>query len=75
MLPISSKQKAIVYFDLERKVLNAINDYLHTTNNKCFLEHDGFVCEKEINKEKLYVWVYNKTGFNINLEYNPLLKT
>lgn len=67
-LPISSKQKASVYFDLERQVLNASRDYLDRTNNKYFLEHDGFVCEKEINKEELSNWVKINTGFEIKLE-------
>ena len=72
MLPISSKQKAIVYFDLERKILNAIKDYIDKTNNQYFLEHDGFVCKEEINKEELSIWVYNSTGFIINLEHKVL---
>jgi hypothetical protein len=72
MLPISSKQKAIVYFDLERKVLNSIKDYMDKTNNQYFLEHDGFVCKEEINKEELYKWVHNSTGFIINLNHNVL---
>ena len=67
-LGIRSKQKAGVYFDLERKVLNASRDYLGRTNNKYFLEHDGFVCEKEINKEELSKWIYNNTGFVVELD-------
>jgi hypothetical protein len=67
-LPISNKQKAGVYFDLERKVLNTSRDYLDRTNNKYFLEHDGFVCEKEINKEELLNWIKINTGFDIKLD-------
>ena len=70
--PVSSKQKSGVYFDLERKVLNASRDYLDMTNNKYFLEHDGFVCEKEVNREELSKWIYNKTGFNIKLQHEVL---
>jgi hypothetical protein len=68
-LPISNKQKAYLYFDLERKVLNVIRDYLDRTNNKHFLEHDGFTCEKEIDVEELSKWVKINTGFNINLDH------
>lgn len=71
-LGISNKQKAGVYFDLERKVLNASRDYLDRANNKYFLEHDGFVCEREINKEELTNWVYINTGFTIQLDHNVL---
>jgi hypothetical protein len=73
-LPISNKQKAGVYFDLERKVLNVSRDYLDRTNNKYFLEHDGFVCEKEINKEELLKWIYINTGFNIKLDQECLVE-
>jgi len=71
-LPISNKQKAGVYFDLERKVLNSIRDYLDNTNNKYFLEHDGFVCEREINKEDMSNWVYINTGYEIQLDYKDI---
>lgn len=73
MLPISNKQKAYVYFDLERRVLNASRDYLDRTNNKYFLEHDGFVCQKEINKDELSKWVYINTGFDIKLDKKLLI--
>lgn len=68
MLPISNKQKAGVYFDLERKVLNASRNYLDRTNNKYFLEHDGFACEKEVNLDELSKWVKLHTGFLIKLD-------
>lgn len=73
-LPVSTKQKAGVYFDLERQVLNTTRDYLDRTNNKYFLEHDGFVCEKEINKEELSNWVKINTGFDIKLDSKQLHK-
>lgn len=71
-LPISNKQKANVYFDLERKVLDASRTYLDNTNNKYFLEHDGFVCGNEVNKEELCQWVYMNTGFKIKLDNKVL---
>lgn len=68
VLPISNKQKSMVYFDLERQVLNSIRSYLDNTNNKYFLEHDGFSCVNEVNKEELSKWVKMNTGFNIQLD-------
>jgi hypothetical protein len=40
--PMSSKQKWNIYFDLERTVLSCVREYLTDTNNKHFLEHDGW---------------------------------
>lgn len=71
-LPISNKQKAGVYFDLERKVLNSSRDYLDKTNNKYFLEHDGFTCEQEVNIDELSKWVKINTGFDIKLDHKIL---
>jgi len=68
MIPISSKQKWSVYFDLERQVLNEIREFLRETNNKHFLEHDGWSCESEIDLDVLTQRVYEKTGFKIELE-------
>lgn len=68
VLPISNKQKSVVYFDLERRILNASRDYLDRTNNKYFLEHDGFVCSNDLDSEDLSKWVYYNTGFIIKLD-------
>jgi hypothetical protein len=75
LLPISSKQKAGVYFKLERQVLNAIRNYLDNTSNKYFLEHDGWVCMDEIDRVSLIKWVKDSTGYHINLDYSSLLKS
>jgi hypothetical protein len=72
--PISAKQKSGVYFDLERKVLNSMRDYLDGSDNKYFLEHDGFVCSNEVDMDKLSKWVYDTTGYNIELEIKLLSK-
>jgi len=70
--PINSKQKAGVYFDLERKVLNSTRDYLDYTNNKYFLEHDGWVCTDEINVDELTKWIKNSTGYDVKLDSTKL---
>jgi hypothetical protein len=68
MLPISSKQKWARYFDLERQVLNAANDYFSKTNNKCFLEHDGWSTEMMVDEVALKAHIMNKTGFKIEID-------
>ena len=75
LLPISSKQKAGVYFDLERQVLNSVRTYLDITNNKYFLEHDGWVCTNDIDMYELIKWVKNSVGYNINLDRSVLYET
>ena len=66
--PISSKQKAGVYFDLERQVLNSVRDFMDRSDIKYFLEHDGWVCDKELDMKKLNKWIENSTGFVIQLD-------
>jgi hypothetical protein len=66
--PISSKQKAGVYFDLERQVLNSVTGYLKQTGNQYFLEHDGWVCTEQINQKELLEYIKNSTGFDIQLD-------
>lgn len=68
-LPISSTQKSNLYFDLERNVLNIIRHYLTMTNNKHFLEHDGFTSEKQVDIEELSKWVEMNTCHSIKLQH------
>ena len=67
-LPISSRQKWNLYFDLERQVLNAVKEYLDKTGNKYFLEHDGWSTQSEVNQQELIEWIHQKTGFIIQLD-------
>jgi predicted 2-oxoglutarate/Fe(II)-dependent dioxygenase YbiX len=71
-LGISSKQKWNLYFALEMQVLSAITDYLSKTNNKFFTEHDGWVCENEVDQISLRNFVRTKTGFDIELDLEIL---
>ena len=71
-LGISSKQKWNLYFALEMQVLTAITDYLTETNNKFFTEHDGWVCEREVDQISLRNFVWTKTGFDINFDLEIL---
>jgi hypothetical protein len=68
MLPISSRQKWGVYFDLERQVLNEIREFLLETNNRHFLEHDGWSCEQEVDQIALQQRIHERTGFRVEFE-------
>lgn len=68
LLPISSKQKWIRYFDLERKVINQVIKYLDLTNNKYFLEHDGWSCTDLVNTNELSDFVFANTNFRLEFE-------
>jgi len=69
---ITGKQKWNLYFALEMRVLSAITDYLTETNNKFFTEHDGWVCENEVDQISLRNFVRTKTGFDIELDLEIL---
>ena len=73
-IPISSKQKWILYFDLERKILDVVRKYLSETNNEYFLEHDGWTCVSEIDETDLIDYIRTNTGFNIKLSCEKLVK-
>ena len=68
LLPISSKQKWIRYFDLERQVMNQVIKYLNLTNNNYFLEHDGWSCTDIIDTNELSNFVFANTNFRTEFE-------
>jgi hypothetical protein len=68
LLPVSSKEKWMRYFDLERTCLNAVRTYLDKTNNKYFLEHDGWTCQQLIDINALTEFVFNTTGYQLKFE-------
>lgn len=74
MIPISSRQKWGVYFDLERQVLDSVRDYLVATSNKHFLEHDGWSCASELDQVALQQWICNQTGFVVEIELERSLE-
>lgn len=66
--PISSRQKWGVYFQLECDVITSIKKYIKEKQLKCFLEHDGWVCEQELDQQELLEWVRQQTGYEIRLK-------
>jgi hypothetical protein len=67
VLPISSRQKWGVYFDIERTVLNAVSDYLDSYDNGHFLEHDGWSCEDVVDTVAASAYIKAATGFEIEI--------
>lgn len=67
--PLTSKRKWNLYFEQERRVLNQIKTYLELTNNSCFLEHDGFVTQHEVDIDDLKSYIYNTTDYNLNFKH------
>jgi len=68
-IAISSRQRWLVYFDMERRVLDTVARYLELTENPCFLEHDGWTCRDEIEIDALSDYVRLRTGFVIGIEH------
>ena len=72
LVPLSSREKWNLYFQLERRVLDVVRNYLDKTGNKYFLEHDGFTTQKQVNENELLDEIYDKTGFTLQLELEVL---
>jgi hypothetical protein len=71
-LPITSKDKAGVYFQLESLVMKQIRDYLDMTHNRYFSIHDGFVSEYELDMDEVSRCVHDRTGYVIQLKSTDL---
>ncbi len=72
-LAITGRQKTELYRSLERRVLNSIEFYLKETDNRYFLEHDGWTCRDEIDQIQLGNFVRDRTGFDLEFEYEKLI--
>lgn len=68
----SSREKAEVYRQIEKKVLTSIKRYLNKNNNKHFTEHDGWVCEYEIDEYQLQKYVKEHTGYVIAMSHDVI---
>jgi hypothetical protein len=67
-LPLSSRQKWQLYFELESQVMSSAEKYLRESGNQCFLEHDGWSCRQQISIDDLCHQVYQDTGFSIDID-------
>ena len=69
LLPLNARQKWNVYFELERVVLNSVRTYLDERSIKYFLIHDGWTCNREVDREELGNYVRDTTGYEIKFDY------
>jgi hypothetical protein len=60
----SSKFRAYLYFQLERKVLNSIRTFM--SGKICHCMHDGFFTNQQIDMEKLRSFIKQETGYEVN---------
>ena len=69
LLPLTSRQKWNVYFELERVILNSVRTYLNDKSIRYFLIHDGWTCDREVDREELENYVRDETGYEIKFDY------
>lgn len=69
-LRLSSRDKWLIYFRLERSVMDVIKKYLKKNSLRYFLEHDGWRCDQAIDPIDLEVLVKRSLGYQIKLEWN-----
>jgi hypothetical protein len=75
LLKITSKQKWNVYFELERVVLNSIRNYLDGKSIRYFLIHDGWTCEREIDRDDLRDYLKINIGYDLRFEHTKISNT
>lgn len=68
LIPVSSKDKWLVYFKYERYIMNVISRHLKEENLKFFLEHDGWSCDKQVDVSQIEQLILAETGFTVKLE-------
>jgi hypothetical protein len=68
-LRLSSRDKWMIYFQLEKSVMNAVRRELVKENNRYFLEHDGWRCESYIDPYRLRLSVRKATGYDVVFDY------
>jgi hypothetical protein len=66
---LNSKDKASLYRELEREVMNVIKRELKRTNNKFLLEHDGWTCRDVVDITYVRSCVRSSTGYVINIDW------
>lgn len=66
-LRMTSKRKWGVYFQLEQRVMSVVRSHLESTNNKYFLEHDGWTSLRAIDESAVEQLIKESTGFTVKL--------
>lgn len=66
---LSSRDKWMIYFGLEKSVMNVVRRELVKDHNRYFLEHDGWRCESYIDPYALRLSVRKSTGYDVVFDY------
>jgi hypothetical protein len=72
---LSSRDKWMIYFGLEKSVMSVIRRELIKEGNRHFLEHDGWRCESWCDPDRLRRSVKSKTGYDIQIDYVRIIYT
>lgn len=59
-----------IYFRLEREVIDVVHEYLRSTSNAFFSEHDGWRCAKPVDTAALSALVLERTGYDLKFDKN-----
>jgi hypothetical protein len=68
-LRLSSRQKWMIYFELERSVMNVVRAELNKLSVRYFLEHDGWRCDSHVDEYSLRLSVKKRTGYSVEFDY------
>lgn len=71
-LPINARQKWLLYFQLERSVMDSVRDYLDTRSVRYFLIHDGWCTDRQIDRDELRDFLCEKTGFSMIIDHRQI---
>lgn len=65
---LKAKDKWLIYFREERKIMDVVTAYLEDNGIFYFLEHDGFVTDREVNMQELQADIKKKTRYRISFD-------
>jgi hypothetical protein len=68
-LRLSSRQKWMIYFELERSVMNVVRTELNKMSVRYFLEHDGWRCDRYVDEYSLRLTVKKRCGYSVDFDY------
>jgi hypothetical protein len=67
-LRLRSRDKWMIYFELERSVMTVVRTELTKLSVRYFLEHDGWRCDSHIDEYSLRLLVKKKTGYSVEFD-------
>ena len=68
-LRLRSRDKWMIYFELERAVMNVVRSELNKLSVRYFLEHDGWRCDSHVDEYSLRLAVKKRTGYSVEFDY------